>query len=510
MNLNPARFASLNKALLFSLALCGSFFGLAFLAVATATLSFPFPLEWMEGQTLEAIERLLEGNPLYSPPSLDYVPFIYPPLYYYLNALLANAFGLDFFIPRFLSLLSTLGTCGVIALWLRKEGANWPITLLGPLLFLASYPLSGRWFDMARVDSLFLFLTLCGLYTLFYLRTFRGAALSAALLSAAFLTKQTALMIAFPVFVGLLFVAPRHALKTGALLAALLGLCLLVLNFLSEGWFVFYTLELPKAHPFHTQAWEEFWTVDVAPVALLFALATCSLVLLLLQNPKKGLLYLGLAIGLIGSSYSSRLHSFGYINVLMPLHAFVAFGSALCLCLLSKPPLKKTPQTPLIAPTLSCACLLVFLELASLTYNPFALLPCAEATQKNQTFLQNLSQSAHHEILFPDIAFLPRQAGKPSQALGMAAFDLLRAQLPENRQYIRHDFQKDLEEAIGQGHFSAILPGPVLPLPGLLSVYEPSSVLCEPIPFVAGAIPFHPCVLYTKKPAVTGEPEKAP
>jgi hypothetical protein len=486
------RLPTLNKALQVSLLAYASLFGLAFLAISIKTLAFPFPLEWMEGQTLEVVSRMLEGAPLYTSPTLEYVPFIYPPLYYWLTAVISEVVGLDFFVPRFLSLLSTLGTCGVIALWLRKEGSNWPITFTGPLTFLATYPLSGRWFDMARVDSLFLFLTLCGLYVLVYHQTTRGAVLSSTLLSAAFLTKQTALMIALPVFGSLLFLSPRHTLKTGALLTALLGASTLALHISSEGWSTFYTLELPKAHPIHPPAWKEFWTQDVAPVGLLFTLSTGALALLLRQTPKKGILYLGLAIGLVGASYSSRLHSFGYINVLMPLHVFAAFGSALCLTLLSKDP----HRTRL----LTCACLIALLQLGGLTYNPTRLIPSHQCTQKNQAFLQNLAECPHREILFPDIAFSPRQAGKPSQGLGMAAYDLLRARLPVSRQTAQRAFQRDLEGAIAQGRFQAILPGPVLPLPGLLTHYEPAGFLGEPLPFVAGAIPLHPTLLYIKKP----------
>lgn len=335
----PPRFPPLNKALQISLLAYASLFGLAFLAVSIKTLAFPFPLEWMEGQTLEVVSRMLEGAPLYSSPTLEYVPFIYPPLYYWLTAGICAVVGLDFFVPRLLSLLSTLGTCGVIALWLRKEGSNWPITCTGPLAFLATYPLSGRWFDMARVDSLFLFLTLCGLYFLIYHQTTRGAVLSSTLLGAAFLTKQTALMIALPVFGSLLFLSPRHTLKTGGFLTALLGASTLGLHISSEGWSTFYTLELPKAHPIHSPAWIEFWTQDVAPVGLFLTLSTGALALLLRQTPKKGILYLGLAIGLVGASYSSRLHSFGYINVLMPLHV-----RGIRKRTLPHPPLQRSPQ----------------------------------------------------------------------------------------------------------------------------------------------------------------------
>ena len=66
----------------------------AYLVVALARINYPYDLEWMEGGTLEHVARVLGGQPLYVAPSLEFTPYIYAPLYYYVAAPFAYLFGL--------------------------------------------------------------------------------------------------------------------------------------------------------------------------------------------------------------------------------------------------------------------------------------------------------------------------------------------------------------------------------------------------------------------------------
>ena len=62
--------------------LCVCAAALSFLYVVTGRLWFQYDLEWTEGGILLAALRLVDGLPLYTVPSIDYVPFPYPPLYF--------------------------------------------------------------------------------------------------------------------------------------------------------------------------------------------------------------------------------------------------------------------------------------------------------------------------------------------------------------------------------------------------------------------------------------------
>ena len=73
----------------------------AYLAVALARIGYPYDLEWMEGGSLEHVARVLRGQPLYVPPSLEFTPYIYAPLYYYVAAPFAYSPVSTYAPPRF-------------------------------------------------------------------------------------------------------------------------------------------------------------------------------------------------------------------------------------------------------------------------------------------------------------------------------------------------------------------------------------------------------------------------
>ena len=52
--------------------------------VTWARLNYGYDLEWMEGATLLTGLRAQEGLTFYTLPQLDYIPFIYPPVYAWL------------------------------------------------------------------------------------------------------------------------------------------------------------------------------------------------------------------------------------------------------------------------------------------------------------------------------------------------------------------------------------------------------------------------------------------
>src|SRR6478735_8320342 len=87
----------------------------AVLVVALARINYPYDLEWMEGGTLEHVARVLGGQPLYVAPSLEFTPYIYAPLYYYVTAPFAYLFGLRLLPLRLVSFAASLGVLALIA-----------------------------------------------------------------------------------------------------------------------------------------------------------------------------------------------------------------------------------------------------------------------------------------------------------------------------------------------------------------------------------------------------------
>jgi len=79
-----------------------------YLVLALFRLSYPFELEWEEGGSVEHVRRLLVGQQIYVAPSLDFIPYPYPPFYYYVSAAAAHLFGLTFESLRLVSFIASL------------------------------------------------------------------------------------------------------------------------------------------------------------------------------------------------------------------------------------------------------------------------------------------------------------------------------------------------------------------------------------------------------------------
>ena len=89
---------------------------------------------------------------------------MYPPLYYYVSAVVALASGIGFFPLRLVSFAASLGAFAIIFSLVRRETGSRAAGILAMGLFAATFREGGSWFDTARVHSLFLLLLLGGVY----------------------------------------------------------------------------------------------------------------------------------------------------------------------------------------------------------------------------------------------------------------------------------------------------------------------------------------------------------
>jgi len=191
--------------------------------MATVRITYPFELEWMEGGTVDHILQILGGKPLYVAPSLDFTPYIYPPLYFYISALFSGLIGVGFVAPRLISFLATLGCLGIIFSLVRKETGKIIVGLISAGLFAATFRIGGAWFDIARVDMLYLLFLLGAVQITMNHQSRRSAIGSALLLSLAYFTKQSALAIIVPLVVYNIFYNKAYRVPFIATLALLVG-----------------------------------------------------------------------------------------------------------------------------------------------------------------------------------------------------------------------------------------------------------------------------------------------
>jgi hypothetical protein len=229
----------------------------SFAWMAAQRLVYPYDIEWMEGSMLHHALRIASGQQIYAPPSIDFIPHLYTPLYPMVVAALGKLFGgVSYLIGRAVSLGSFVLSLGIAVYFAYREGRSLTASLAAMAIPIAAFADAGGFYDLARCDSLQLFLTTAGAALAFYGRDnekkMAGAAL---LLVAAFFAKQTAAP--FIVCIGLASLAmgwQKRPVWVGAATGAVAGvICLYAQNRASDGWFWTYIFRLHQSHSFFTR-----------------------------------------------------------------------------------------------------------------------------------------------------------------------------------------------------------------------------------------------------------------
>src|SRR6266702_1186108 len=152
---------------------------------------------------VEQVGRALHGQSLYPAPSIADVAYPYPPLYVWASAAVAHVTGLGYLPLRLVSIAASVASLVLLFAIVEGEaGALGGVVAAG--LFAAAFRFTGGFYDVARVDSLFVALLLAGTLAAFRARNGAGFAVAGVLLGLGMLTKQTAVLAAVPVGLWLL------------------------------------------------------------------------------------------------------------------------------------------------------------------------------------------------------------------------------------------------------------------------------------------------------------------
>ncbi|MBN1771820.1 MAG: DUF2029 domain-containing protein [Deltaproteobacteria bacterium] len=428
-------------------------FVLLWAAVAVLRVLYPFELEWMEGTTVEHVVRVLQGRALYVEPSLEFVPYVYTPLYVWLGALVSWPFGAGFAPLRLLSAACAAGCMLLLGRTAQRETgrASWGLVAAG--LFAATYRVSGTWFDLARVDSLFLLLVLATFYVLRFHRSTRGLVLAGLLGGLAFLAKQTALLALAPLVVHEAWRGLRRSLWLVVPLVGLVGLSTVALDAAHDGWYAYYVFDLPARHPLVPRMWVEFWRSDLlGPLALAGALGLVWFVFAATDESRERFwFHLASAAGLLAVSWSGRLHDGGHPNVLMPACAAVA----LCGALGAHRLLESARRDPASrrAPWLGLAVLAVCAaQLAVLDYPLARQVPTPTDERAGRALVERIRGFAG-EVWMPSHGFWTTLAGKPPFVHRMAADDIVRS--GDRARSVR--LEKEIRAALAARRFAAVI-----------------------------------------------------
>jgi len=445
--------AHTDKACVWVLSGLAVYFCVVYVGLAVTHLRFPYALEWIEGSMLDHVRRVLTGRPLYVPPTTEFVPAIYPPLYYYCAAAAARLVGPGMLPLRLVSLAASLGSLGLIYLMVSRDSASRTAGLLAAGLFAATYQIGGPYLDMGRIDTLCLFFFLAALCLVRFQDGWQGQALAGIMLACAVLTKQTALLLAAPLVIGsLLCSRAPGAVAFGLAAAVTAGAAYALINYVHGGWFFFYLFELPRQHPVLLSRLAGFWSDDIVaalPVAVLGALAyACAPAG---ARRKHSMVLFVLVTGsVLGIACLSKIKSGGFKNVLMPAYAMLAVMFGLAYAAGMRQLRAWQPRAQLLARAV------IFVLCAGqfmlLLYDPRGLVP-GQAQLGAAAAVVETAAGMPGEVFAPAYGYLCAMAGKRGSAHIGAINDVLRgAQGP-----VRQALIDAMHEAISSQRFAAIL-----------------------------------------------------
>ena len=427
--MNPQRSQSGQRSRLrLALFVVAGLFPLLYVVLAAVRLGYPYELEWVEGGNLMMVHRLLEGRPLYAAPSLEYVPFNYTPLYYWVSAAFARAFGEGFLALRVVSLLASIG-CGLliwalVARYARSRAAPW----LATCLFFATWRLSGAWLDLARVDSLQLVLVLGGAWVLQRDRSqVRGPLLASVVFTLAFLAKQSTAVMLLPVGLYMLIRDRPRAFVLG-LGVGLLGVgSVLALNARSGGWFGYYVFHIAGSHNFGLGLATVFWTQRlIAPLGIAIVIGMFAAVAPAERaeplRPGRGEQW-ALCAGLVLSAWMVGSFTGASDNLLVPACAAVAMAFGLGWDATIRVAESSADRAPRMRGFVTALALAQFV---SLLYLPLRQLPTARDAKAGAWIVDQL-RAASGEVLVPCHPYLVRRAGGTEHFHEMSFMDVIRS-----------------------------------------------------------------------------------
>ena len=440
--------ASLPRPVVTTLAVLATFWiGLA-IWLPFARLWYPFEVEWMGGAFADHVARILDGEKLYVEPTAEWVPYLYTPLYMYLAAGVSLVFGEGLEALRLTSILASMANLALLFVLVRRRTKSNAAATIACGVWSGCYFLVETWYDAERVDSTFLTFVLGTLCLLDGGRRMRSAALAAGVLVLGYLTKQTALLLAPPFLVFAMIRSPRRGLMFGAVFTALWFVATSWLDHVHDGWFHFYTWQLPRGHEFIFGPFVQFWITDSRPLwpALMLAIWFFA----------RGIRDVGwretLAdgawwSGLLVAGLASRMHLGGAVNVLMPSWLGLAAMAAFALARSSHAP---RPQRIAVLGLVALQLVSFGIKLGNSDQprrrvgllDVAEYLPTRASADAGHRLVERL-RNADGEVLVPLHGYLPRMAGKRGSAHIFAVID------------IRGPEIKDLSDRLQAGFWSS-------------------------------------------------------
>lgn len=298
------------------------FFVGMFLYISLRRMTYPFEVEVIEASMMTSVWRLRHGYPLYGAPSLQWASYLYAPLFFWLAAALSKVMGVSYAPLRAVSILSTLGSFGMIYAMVWKETRRVAAAIVAVGLFASLYAIVYGWFDFGRVDMLSVFLFLVAMYA-----TRRMHPVVAAIFWVlACASKQTYLPLGLAFFL-MEWARPRRMLMGMATLAAMDWAGTAWLNHATNHWFSYYAFGttgglglVPLKVAVLSLPLDLLQTMAIAVGLVLAAMLVAPLP----WRSRDGSFYGIVTLMLGGAVWFVRIHQGANINATIPMFAWMA------------------------------------------------------------------------------------------------------------------------------------------------------------------------------------------
>ncbi len=272
--------------------------------------AYPFDLEWMEGGMLAHAWRLQQGMELYPAPNPDFIPFVYPPAYASILAMLSWVFPLGHALGRVVTCGGTLAAAAAIVIGVNRHGGSAAVGCMAAAAFLGTYANSGGFMDLVRPDTWHVALLAWSIVA--GLEDRKGAPVASGfLLAASFLFKHNAAAFGFPILFG---IALRSGWRQGIIFGLSAGLpalgATLYMQLVSEGRFLAYLLAVPGSHPMD---WRRGWPSGLGELGSALAIPLVGCASWLLWRTPKLAGVSGLVAAAVAGGAGAGMAAFGYI-----------------------------------------------------------------------------------------------------------------------------------------------------------------------------------------------------
>jgi hypothetical protein len=303
----------------------------------------------------------------------------------------------------------------MVLIWrlVKHETGSKFYALIGVGFYASYYSYVRCYFDMIRVDTLFLFLLFAGIYILRTGKKSYSIYLSAFVFFLALFTKQQALPVIGMMGLFLLVHNFRKFIKFTLTFCLLSIFTFLYFQYVSDGWFLFYIYKFPVSHGFRSHLLTKMFK-DLFSYAPVLVIIGPYLFFKIFSRKNflrsHGLFYLFFFISTFGISWASRAHSGGTENVLMPILLCLSVLGAFSFWYFEKDMRVVNKKKGILF-----TFFLIAVHFMILIYNPLTRIPSKEQYKWNKKFVDFIA-NFEGDVWVTQFGYIPSLAGKKTFA----------------------------------------------------------------------------------------------